>query len=600
MWSLPVGSKIAGRYAIQQPTGKGAFGEVYQAYDELLGRIVALKTLLFRDSYLDAGASSEFFLQEARTVAKLDHPNIVPVYDAGIENSIPWMVVRFVQGESLAQLLAKEGKLTVDRAIPILVQAARALEHAHRNGIIHRDVKPSNILLEKKTDHTEHAWLTDFGIARILAGGTTVTDATIVGTPSYMSPEQVTGKRVDARADIFALGSVAYELVTGTLCFRGKTWSQLIYNVVHQQPEHIAEVGRVGGPQYEAVVRRALAKSPEDRYQTGAALAAALETIGKGEEIGQARRLWPPIKKIIRGAEACSWNGQEAIIAENVRKAYRPRRNVLNCVTLRVQTGSIYALLGRNGSGKTTLIRSLLGLYKIDAGHVAVFGRNPVVDHAAILARIGYVPESPTFYLSLKVSELLQFLSRFYPQWDHSYCYQLLGRFELPLDVKLRDLSRGAQTKVSLLAALAHRPELLVLDDPTLGLDAVVLQDFFDTLRDACRREGTTIFIASHNLEEVEHVATHIGFLREGRIMLSGTLDELRMRTRQVRLKFRDGPPDLGRLEHFRVISSSGARLTGVVLDTSSGVLEQLKAFNPEEMEVRQLTLKEIFVSFLR
>jgi len=287
-------------------------------------------------------------------------------------------------------------------------------------------------------------------------------------------------------------------------------------------------------------------------------------------------------------------------LTEGVHKSYVRRKKVLDGIDLKIKTGSIYALLGRNGSGKTTLIRTLIGIYRADSGTVRVFGRDPQRDGPAILSRLGYVPDDPPFYGWLKVSDLLRLMSQFYPTWDNAFCLQLLARFDLPLEAKIRDLSKGMKTKVSLLVALSHRPEFLLLDDPTLGLDAVVLQEFFETLKEASQREGTTVFIASHNLEEVEQISSHFGFLKEGRIFLSGSLDELRARTRQVTLTFKDDAPDLKNLENFRPITSSGRRLTGFVIDASSGVLERLKGYGPEQMEVRQLSLKEIFVNFMR
>ncbi len=594
------GQKLSGRYLIQEAIGGGSFGEVYRAYDELLGRVIALKALLLHRAPSDSSAASDQFLQEARTIAKLDHPNIVPVYDAGIEGSIPWIVLRLVGGQSLALLLRKEGKLQPDRALELLIQASQALEHAHHKGIIHRDVKPSNILIEPRDGGGEHLWLTDFGIARLLSGDITATGEHIVGTPRYMSPEQITGKRVDARTDIFALGCVAYEVIVGACCFEGETFSQVMYNIVHQQPERMSEVRRIGGARLEAIVKRALAKSAEDRFQTAAEMAEALETALAGDTVRGGLRLPLTISRVLRQAEAVQWDGEHTVSTEGVAKAYRPGKNVLNGVTFNVKTGSIYALLGRNGSGKTTLIQILLGAYKPDAGRVSIFGRDPGPNAPAILTRLGYVPEVPVVYPWLKVSELLQLLSKFFPQWDQTYCYHLLEKLELPLEVRLRDLSKGMQTKVSLLTALAHRPEFLLLDDPTVGLDAVVINEFFETIREASRREGTTVLISSHNLDEVQHVATHIGFLKDGKIFLSGSLQDLQTRTRQVNLVFRDDPPDLGHLANFRQLSSSGRRLTGVVLDASSGVLEKLKSFGPEQMEVQQLSLKEIFVSFLR
>lgn len=592
------GNKVAGRYRIEERLGRGAFGEVYRAYDELLGRFIALKAVKLERAGGEGEKRLETALEEARTIAKLDHAGIVPVYDVGIEAGKVWMAMRLVQGEGLHTVLQREGKPRTDRALQLLLQAARALDHAHRKGVIHRDVKPSNILVEKREDGSEQVWLADFGIADVLAEGNRAQERHIAGTPSYMSPEQITGRRVDARTDIFALGCVAYELLTGTRAFKGSTYSEVLHNVVHEQPEDLNRLGSAVGKGLEAMIRRALAKSPEDRYATVEEMARELERLARGEVVR--RPLGAAWFRPFRREESARWDGSQALVVRGLSKAYHFRKMVLDGVNLEVKTGSIYALLGRNGSGKTTFIRTVLGIYRKDAGEVLIFGRDPNSHGPAILSRVGYVPETLAAYESITVGQLIEFLRPFYRTWDNAICYNLLSRYELPLDVKLRDLSKGMKTKVSLIAALAHRPEFLLLDDPTIGLDAVTLEEVFETLHEASTREGTTVLISSHNIDEVEKIATHVGLLKEGRMLLSDTVAGLRTRTREVRMTFRDEVPDLRDIRHFRTVKSSGRRVTGVVLDTSSGAMEKLKALGPTEMEVRELSLKEIFVNFLR
>jgi ABC-type multidrug transport system ATPase subunit len=596
--TVGTGSRISNRYAVEALLGVGAFGRVYRATDEMLGRTVAVKTLILeRSNPTDA---VDFFLAEARTIAKLDHPNIVPVHDAGIENGTPWMAMRLVQGESLDAAIKRDGAFALDRVAKLLEQAALALDHAHRKGIVHRDVKPSNILLERKEDGSEHLWVADFGIARILTERTAASSVGLAGTPSYMSPEQITGKKVDARADVFALGCVSYELALGTRAFHGDNFSQIVYRLVHETPERMSELGERMGKRFEAVVRRAIAKSPEDRFQTAEEFVHALKTLESGKSTEAPTNLKTRLAGLLGRKTAANWDGRHAVVATDVVKSYGFRKKVLNGVNLSVPTGSIYALLGRNGSGKTTLIRTILGLYKQDAGKVAVFGRDPYLDGTAILNRVGYVPEVVSVFDWINVGQLIQMLQPMYKTWDNSHCYKLLERFELPLDVKIRDMSRGMMTKVSLVAALSHRPELLVLDDPTLGLDKVVLREFFETLAEASKREGTTVLIASHAIEQVEKIATHIGLFSEGRLMLSDTQAGLKMRTREVRLTFRDDVPEIRNIDHFKTIRASGRHLTGVVLDTSGGAMEKLKQLGAEEMEVRELDLDEIFFNFMK
>jgi ABC-type multidrug transport system ATPase subunit len=597
--SFVPGQKIAGRYRIEELLGRGAFGEVYRAYDELLGRIIALKTVALERAGGKDDGGLDAVLEEARTVAKLDHQSIVPVYDVGTEGKKVWMAMKLVEGKGLAAILQDEGKMNAKRAVQLLCQAARALDHAHRKGIIHRDVKPSNILVERQADGTEHVWLADFGIAKIITGKTTRRDQSLIGTPGYMAPEQITGKRVDARADIFALGCVAYELIIGAHAFDGSTY-EVLYSVVHEQPKGLSELGALAGKGFEKLVRKALSKSPEDRYQTAEEMARELDGLAKEGGAQNGRNLRSRLLKLLQRPEAAHWDGRDALVVRELYKGYKFRQRVLNGITLNVPTGSIYGLLGRNGSGKTTLIRTVLGIYQHDSGSISIFGRDPHREGPAALSRIGYVPETLAAYDSMTVSQLLTFLRPFYPKWDNGYCYHLMGRYELPLEVKIRDLSKGMKTKVSLICALSHRPEFLVLDDPTVGLDAVTLGEVFETLHEISEREAATVFISSHNIDEVEKIATHIGFIKEGRLLLADTLEGLRMRTREVKLTFRDEVPDLRGIRHFKALRTSGRRVTGVVLDTSSDAMEKLKALGAEQIEVRELNLKEIFVNFLR
>lgn len=261
------GRKIAGRYLVESLIGTEAFGHVFSAKDEMLGRTVALKVMAAERT----AASKEqldWFLAEARTIASLDHPHIVPVYDTGVDQGVPWIAMKLIRGEAFDRVLARDGKIAPDRLVRLMTQAGHALDHAHRNGIVHRDIKPSNILIERLENGSEHLWLADFGIAKILSGATATIESQIAGTPSYMSPEQITGKRIDARADIFALGCVVCEAITGRRCFGGDTYATIVYSVVHEMPSGMSEVAPVAGSAMEAVIRRAVAKSPEDRFQT--------------------------------------------------------------------------------------------------------------------------------------------------------------------------------------------------------------------------------------------------------------------------------------------------------------------------------------------
>jgi ABC-type multidrug transport system ATPase subunit len=521
------GRLVAGRYRIEALIGQGGFGRVYRVFDQKLERIVALKVLTLPQGRLAGGEKVLRFEDEVRAVARLDHPSIVPVYDAGLEDENPWMAMRLVGGPSLEKALRDGGPLSPPRALRLLIYIAGALSHAHRHGIVHRDVKPANILLEER-DGGEHAWLTDFGIAKLLTGLDLTLKGAVLGTPSYMAPEQATGKPVDARTDIFALGCVAAELVTGHPAFQGSSAMELLHAIIHKPPD-LGELRERAGPGFTAVVLRCLAKSPEDRWQTVDDLAQELEALVSpaGEGSGGSRTRWR-LALPRRRAEA-PWDGAFPLQVTGLTKGFGFGKPILSGLDFEIPRGAVYALMGRNGSGKTTLIRTCLGLYRRDGGRVAVFGRDPEREGPAVLARVGLVPDALAVDEKMKVRELLAFASRFYSQWDQAHCYHLLARYDLPLEKRIRDLSRGMKTKVSLVMALAHRPELLLLDDPTLGLDAVILEEFVESLEEAAR-EGATVLIASHNYGELERIATHAGFFKEGRVILSESIADLKAR----------------------------------------------------------------------
>jgi ABC-type multidrug transport system ATPase subunit len=521
------GRLVADRYRIEALIGQGGFGRVYRVFDQKLERVVALKVLTLPQGSLAQGQKVRRFEEEARAVARLDHPSIVPVYDAGLEDETPWMAMRLVVGPSLESALGDGGPLSPSRALRLLIQVAGALSHAHRRGIVHRDVKPANILLEER-DGGEHAWLTDFGIAKLLTGLDLTLKGAVLGTPRYMAPEQATGKPVDARADIFAFGCVAAEMVTGRPAFQGSSAVELLHAIVHKPPD-LGELRERAGPGFAAAVQRCLAKSPADRWQTADDLAQELEALAlPGREGSAGRRARWGLGLNRRRAET-PWDGAFPLQVTGLTKSFGFGKPVLSGLDFEIPRGSVYALMGRNGSGKTTLIRTCLGLYRRDCGRVAVFGRDPEREGPAILARVGLVPDALAVDEKMKVRELLAFASRFYGQWDQAHCYRLLARYDLPLEKRIRDLSRGMKTKVSLVMALAHRPDLLLLDDPTLGLDAVILEEFVESLEEAAR-EGATVLIASHNYGELERIATHAGFFKDGRVVLSESIADLKAR----------------------------------------------------------------------
>jgi predicted Ser/Thr protein kinase/tetratricopeptide (TPR) repeat protein len=270
--------KKIGKYKIQCTLGKGGMGIVYRALDPDIERDVAIKTIRF-DTLTDGTAKDDLmarFIREARAAGKLAHPNIITVYDVGKEKDITYIVMQYIEGQSLQALIDSGKRFSSQEIIEIMRPIGDSLDYAHANGIIHRDIKPGNIMI----DRSGKPFLADFGVARIETS--TMTQAgTTVGTLSYMSPEQIQGQTVDGRADIFALGVILYELLSGKKPFFGDNISTIVYKIVHEEPQRITEVNQHLPRGYELVIKKALAKNPEDRYQTCKEMVADLENSEK-------------------------------------------------------------------------------------------------------------------------------------------------------------------------------------------------------------------------------------------------------------------------------------------------------------------------------
>ena len=257
-----VGELIAGRYELEELVGSGGMATVYRAHDRLLERRVAVKIL--HEHFAREEDAVERFQREARAVAQLAHPNIVTVIDRGEQDGRPYIVFEYVEGENLKQLLIRQGPLPLATALSLALQVALALEAAHERGVVHRDVKPQNVLLAEEG----RAKVTDFGIARARGTqGLTIT-GTIMGTSDYIPPEQAKGEPTGEAGDVYSLGVVLFELLTGRVPYEAENPVAVAMRHVHDPVPSVREVRPDVPPQVDALVQRALAKAPHDRFPT--------------------------------------------------------------------------------------------------------------------------------------------------------------------------------------------------------------------------------------------------------------------------------------------------------------------------------------------
>ncbi|MBV8560106.1 MAG: serine/threonine protein kinase, partial [Acidimicrobiia bacterium] len=268
---------LGDRYELRRHAARGGMADVYEGWDRRLSRTVAVKVVRPELS-ADADYAARF-RDEARTAARLTHPNIVSVYDTGSDQGDAFMVMEWVDGPTLAEEIRADAPLPIERACRIGADIAAGLEYAHDHGVTNRDVKPSNVLLST----TGHAKVTDFGIAKMPETSTVETQTGVVlGTPAYLSPEQLTGKVADARSDVYGLGAVLYEMVTGHKVFVGDTAAEVAGNALHSRPARPSAINPNVPASFEAILSKALAKDPAARYQTAGELRADLIECAEG------------------------------------------------------------------------------------------------------------------------------------------------------------------------------------------------------------------------------------------------------------------------------------------------------------------------------
>jgi len=267
---------MLGRYQIEKELGKGAMGVVYMGRDPKINRIVAIKTMALAQEFEadELVEVKERFFREAETAGRLNHPNIVQMYDAGEEHDLAYIAMEFLKGKDLVPYSKAGNLMPLPRVMSIVARVADALSYAHENSVVHRDIKPANIMYEPESDQVK---VTDFGIARITDSSKTKTGM-VLGTPSYMSPEQLAGKKIDGRSDLFSLGVMLFQMTAGKLPFEGDSMAQLMFRIANEAHPDIRTLNPELPDCVVAIIDRALTKDPDARYQTGAEFARDIRT----------------------------------------------------------------------------------------------------------------------------------------------------------------------------------------------------------------------------------------------------------------------------------------------------------------------------------
>jgi ABC-type multidrug transport system ATPase subunit len=288
----------------------------------------------------------------------------------------------------------------------------------------------------------------------------------------------------------------------------------------------------------------------------------------------------------------------EAVIAINGLSRRFGAKAALDDVSLYVPRGSVFGLVGENGAGKTTLIKHILGLFRAETGSVRVFDLDPVADPVQVLGGIGYLSEQPDLPGWMRVDELLRYTQAFYPGWDAAYAEELRKQFGLDSRARLKTLSKGQQAKAGLLAAQAHRPRLLLLDEPSSGLDPMVRRDILEAVIRTVADEGRTVFFSSHLLEEIERVSDHVAMLHQGKLVLCGPLDEIKRQHRCVTLRFGANLPVAPRVPGAISVTGSGKEW-GVICNGGRSDLPSAAAtLGADMVDERTPSLSEIFVAY--
>jgi ABC-2 type transport system ATP-binding protein len=289
-------------------------------------------------------------------------------------------------------------------------------------------------------------------------------------------------------------------------------------------------------------------------------------------------------------------SSDDVIVVDSLKRRFGAKL-ALDEVSFAVPRGIVFGLVGANGAGKTTLIKHILGLYRAEQGAVRVFGLDPVSDPPGVLSRIGYVSEEHDLPAWMRIWELMRYMQSFFPKWDDDYAESLRDRFDLNPNAKIKTLSKGQRARADLLVALAHRPELLILDEPSAGLDPIVRRDILEAIVRAIADEGRTVLFSSHLLDEVERVSDYVTMINRGRIVFSAPLDDIKARHRYLTFRFAEAraqPPEVSGVLHWE---GGGHEWTALYDGQTAELQSAALTLGAQVLDKRAPSLDEIFVA---
>src|SRR5438552_7849263 len=344
---------LLGRYEIVAELGKGAMGVVYRANDPMLNRILAIKTINTEEAGHEGMAEYEArFYTEAKAAGSLNHPNIIIIYDIGKSGHLVYMAMEYIEGRELRDLLAQGQSLPVVQAVDIAAQVGEGLAYAHQHQVVHRDIKPANIMITPEG----RAKIADFGIARMRSSETRTQTGVIMGSPKYISPEQVVGKRADHRSDIFSLGVILYECLTGATPFNGEGLSALMYQITNHDPAPPSSANQQVPVMLDYIIAKVLAKAPEARYQSAADFANDLrecrqqmETVqqGAGPALSTSRPI--PVAPQVAAAPTALNPEEESDAGEETPTIPSPTKGISRAFDSQEATSRLMRQLGADG-----------------------------------------------------------------------------------------------------------------------------------------------------------------------------------------------------------------------------------------------------------